>query len=61
MNEITLQLTTEQFALMQKMLEPYVVLAATINTQYGAQATMQTMQKLDPKKEDELNEIVARG
>lgn len=61
MNEITLQLTTEQFALMQKMLEPYIVLAATINAQYGANATMQNPQKLNPQKEDELNEIIARG
>lgn len=61
MNEITFKLTTEQYALMQKLLEPYVVLSVTLNSQYKAQTELFAGQKLDPKKPEDLEEIKERG
>lgn len=58
MNEITIKLTTEQFAIMQKLLEPYVLLASGLSVQYSQQLQGQ---KLNPEKTDELEEIIARG
>lgn len=37
MDEITLKINTEQYALIQKMLEPYVKLSVNLATQYKVQ------------------------
>ncbi|MCQ2052952.1 MAG: hypothetical protein MJZ03_03355 [archaeon] len=39
MNNITITLTTEQIAMLNKMLTPYVELYASINNQYKANAS----------------------
>lgn len=41
MNEINIKMNPEQFALMCKLLEPYVQLYAEINSQYRANAINQ--------------------
>jgi len=63
MNEILIKVSPEQFAIMQKLLEPYVLLSASLNAQY--RASIQTppvmAQKLDPQKKEDLEEIITRG
>lgn len=61
MDEITIKLEVEQFAVMQKLLEPYVLLSASLNAQYRAQMQLLGGKKLDPNNQDELEEIKARG
>ena len=59
MNGINLNLTPEQFALITKVLEPYVNLFATMNAQYKSQ--LQPPVKAEKVKKDDIEEIAARG
>lgn len=56
MNEVMLKLTPEQFATMQKLLEPYINLSATLANQYKAQIELLGKQS----EKSEIEEAIER-
>lgn len=62
MNEINLRVSPEQFATLQKLLEPYVLLSTQLNAQYRAQVSVPVKaEKLNPGNSSDLEEIIIRG